>query len=196
MRKETHIRFQEKPRIQVAPFSDAVWRERLAKWTHAWGADGLENEVRILWSRRMRVTLGVYAYRQREIRVASFLLDAPDVFLQEVVCHELAHAAIHARTLAKANSRAGTGKGTPRSAPHGSDWRRLMREAGFIPRARIPHGELDRVLPLSDSKRVMWRHRCPKCHGERLAGRPVKEWRCGRCRFFGIGGRLVIERMN
>ncbi len=186
------MRIEEKPRIQVAPFDDEGWRELLGKWAHAWEADALHDSIRIVVSRRMRVTLGVYAYREREIRIASFLLDAPAVFLQEVVCHELAHAAIHARELAASYA----GKPAQRSAPHGSDWRQLMRQAGWIPRARIPRAELDRMLPLVESKRVMWRHRCPKCQAERWAGRPVKEWRCGRCNWFGIGGRLKIERVD
>lgn len=186
------MRIQQKPRIQVAPFDEPVWRELLGKWAYAWEAGGLQDSVRIVVSRRMRVTLGVYAYREREIRIASFLLDAPAVFLKEVVCHEFAHAAIHARELTAAQA----GKPAQRSAPHGPEWRKLMRQASWIPRARIPRAELDRLLPLPESKRVMWRHRCPKCQVERLAGRPVKEWRCGRCRWFGIGGKLEIERID
>jgi predicted SprT family Zn-dependent metalloprotease len=186
------MRIEEKPRLQVAPFDEAGWRELLAKWAHSWDADGLDREVRIVVSQRMRVTLGVYAYREREIRIAAFLLDAPPLFLQEVVCHEFAHAAIHAR---EAKSLEG-GHDVDRSAPHGSAWRLLMRKAGWIPRARIPRGELDRLLPIHASKRVMWRHRCPKCQGERLAGRPVREWRCRNCSWFGIGGRLEVERLG
>ena len=85
MQREMRMRIQEKPRIQVAPFDKVGWGELLGKWAHAWEADGLPDSVRIVVSRRMRVTLGVYAYGEREVRIASFLLDAPAVFLQEVV---------------------------------------------------------------------------------------------------------------
>ncbi|MFK7898280.1 MAG: SprT-like domain-containing protein [Myxococcota bacterium] len=202
----------EKPRVHAAPFDSPEWRERLDKWAHAWDVAGLPDDVRIVVSRRMRVTLGVYAYREREIRIASFLLDAPAVFLQEVVCHEFAHAAMHARDLNRAaEERAQESKSEARSergltrrrrsrrkraSPHGAGWRQLMQQAGWIPRARIPRAELDRLVPFRESNRVVWRHRCPQCHGERLAGRPVRDWRCGRCRFFGIGGRLEIERIE
>ena len=83
----------------------------------------------------MRVSLGFYLSRSREIRVADFLFDGPVALLQEVVCHEFAHAAVDERY----------GR---RGRPHGREWRSLMRLAGREPRVRIPGVELERLIPI------------------------------------------------
>lgn len=166
-----------------SPFDDAIWQERLAKWSQHWGLPELPGRVQIGVSTRMRVSLGRCAPRSGTIRIASFLLAGPEHLLAEVVCHELAHVAaveLHG----------------PRCRPHGREWRALMRAAGHAPRARIPEADLERVLPLQGSTRVVWEHRCPACGARRLAGRPVKQWRCARCHRFGLGGRLVVSRLE
>jgi len=47
-------------------------------------------------SKRLRTTLGRCRPQTGEIRIAAFLVDAPAHLLDEVVCHELAHAAAYA----------------------------------------------------------------------------------------------------
>ena len=77
----------------------------------------------------MRVSLGRCLASQGEIRIAQFLLSGPPGLLEEVLCHEVAYAAAAARFGA-------------RIRPHGTEWRGLMRDAGFEPRTRIPDTEL------------------------------------------------------
>jgi predicted SprT family Zn-dependent metalloprotease len=167
----------------LPPFDQSPWPESLAKWAIAWDLPGLESRVRLLPSSRMRVSLGRYFPRSREIRIADFLFDAPRSLLHEVVCHEFAHAAVDERFGLDCR-------------PHGEEWRALMRQVGHDPRARIPGAELERLVPIGRSRRVSWRHRCPICQAQRLAGRPVASWRCVACVSVGSSGRLEVERLE
>jgi hypothetical protein len=66
---------------------------------------------------------------------------------------------------------------------------------GPEPRVRIPAAELGELLREVGSTRGMWEHRCPVCQMRRLAGRPVRQWRCAACTDAGLEGRLLISRM-
>jgi predicted SprT family Zn-dependent metalloprotease len=163
------------------PCADHRWHALLTDWAQRWGVPGLERRLSVQISTRLRTSLGRYSSAQRELRVASYLLDGPPSLLREVLCHEAAHAAVYERH----------GRST---RPHGPEWQALMREAGFAPRVRIPAAELD-GLPLPARRaRILWEHRCPVCQASRVAGRPVREWRCAACRAAGLSGKLVIER--
>jgi predicted SprT family Zn-dependent metalloprotease len=165
------------------PFDRAPWPSQFSAWTAKWGVPGLESRIRIVVSPRMRVSLGLYVARLKEIRIADFLFDGPTSLLQEVVCHEFAHAAVDERF----------GR---RGRPHGHQWRSFMRGAGHEPRVRIPSVELERMIPIAKSRRVAWLHRCPVCRAKRVGGRPVSSWRCVACVSSGLKGRLVIERLE
>lgn len=169
--------------MRSPPFDQAPWPNHLEKWAADWDVAGIENRVSLVASSRMRVSLGLYVPRRREIRIADFLLDASASLLLEVVCHEFAHAAVHERF-----GRA--------CRPHGPEWRAFMRRAGCEPRVRIPGAELDRLVPTGGSGRVAWLHRCPVCLAERVGGRPVQNWRCVACTSLGRSGRLEIERLG
>ena len=158
------------------------WQSLAATWARAWDVPDLPERVQIRESRRMRVSLGRCVAERGEIRIASFVLAAPAALLEEVLCHELAHVAVALRH--------------GRWRPHGPEWKELMRRAGREPRARIPAGEVDRLLARAPRRRILWEHRCPLCHASRLAGRPVRNWRCARCRAAGLTGRLVITRLG
>jgi predicted SprT family Zn-dependent metalloprotease len=77
----------------------------------------------------MTRSLGRCHPERRLIRLASWLREAPDVLLAEVLCHEVAHVAVH--ELHGSDCR-----------PHGSEWKALMRTAGYPARTRIPEGQL------------------------------------------------------
>jgi predicted SprT family Zn-dependent metalloprotease len=158
------------------------WRRRIRPWAELWGCTGLEQRIGLQVSSRLRTTLGRCAPRRREVRIASFLLDAPDALLDEVLCHESAHVAVYELH-------------GPGPRPHGAEWRTLMRAAGFEARVSLALDDLHGLPESVRRARAMWEHRCPVCHARSLAGRPVRQWRCAQCRESGLDGRLIITRM-
>ena len=160
---------------------ERLWRPLVARWSETWNLPHLPDRIQVKASSRMRVSLGRCLASQGEIRIAQFLLSGPPGLLEEVLCHEVAHAAAAARFGA-------------RIRPHGTEWRGLMRDAGFEPRTRIPDTELPHDTLAATRRRVFWQHRCPICEASRIAGRPVRGWRCAKCLASGLGGRLDIRR--
>ena len=98
-------------------------------WAEAWGVPGLESRLSVCFSTRMSRSLGRCQPERKLIRLASWLREAPDVLLAEVLCHEVAHVAVHELH----------GRGC---RPHGREWKALMRTAGYQARARIPEDQL------------------------------------------------------
>jgi len=172
------------PPAEGAPLADAPWNELLEHtrtWCALWCVPHLADRLEIRVSSRFRTSLARCRPARREIRIARFVVDGPAELLREVLCHEVAHAAaaeLHGL----------------RVRPHGREWKTLMRQAGFEPRVRIARTELDALPVPAQRSRVVWLHRCPVCHAERRAGRPVRAWRCAACRAAGLGGRLEISR--
>jgi predicted SprT family Zn-dependent metalloprotease len=151
-------------------------------WSETWGVPDLRSEVRLELSHRMRSSLGGFYARERIIRIADTLLEAPPHLLQEVLCHEAAHAAVEILH-------------GPRARSHGREWKELMRRIGLEPRVHVPGVELGEASQRAARKRWVWRHRCPHCRAERLAGRPVRQWRCRPCQEAGGDGKLVVTRV-
>ncbi len=163
--------------------SSEVWQPLVAEWAARWGTPGLESRLSVEVSTRLRTSLGLCTPAQTRLRIASFLLEAPSALLYEVLCHEAAHAAVyelHAR----------------RVRPHGSEWKALMKLAGYTPRVRIPATELEDLPPATRRARVLWEHRCPVCQVFKMAGRPVRQWRCASCLRSGLSGELLISRSS
>jgi predicted SprT family Zn-dependent metalloprotease len=154
---------------------------RIREWADMWGVPELHDRVEVQTSKRLRTTLGRCRPQTGEIRIAAFLLNAPEPLLDEVLCHELAHAA--AFDLHGSRIRA-----------HGPEWSRLMRIAGYAPRSRLEARELDALPTGALPSRIRWEHRCPVCQATRNAGRPVPQWRCSACRGAGLNGDLTITR--
>jgi predicted SprT family Zn-dependent metalloprotease len=159
-----------------------VWNEWAPRWSARWGVPDLRNEVKVELSHRMRWSLGGFYARERIIRISDTLLEAPPHLLDEVLCHEAAHAAVEILHGGRARS-------------HGREWRDLMREVGLEPRVHVPGAELGRASQRAARKRWVWRHRCPYCRAERIAGRPVRQWRCRPCQAAGGDGKLTVTRV-
>lgn len=157
-------------------------RTLIARYGGLWGLPGLEERLSLSFSRRFQTSLGRCAPALGQIRLAAFLLDGPLVLLHEALCHEAAHAAIHELH--------GLGP-----KPHGPEWRGLVQAAGFEPRTRVPAELLEGIAPPRRGSRPVWAHRCPVCHGSRVARRAVRRWRCATCRSDGLDGQLVITRL-
>jgi predicted SprT family Zn-dependent metalloprotease len=102
------------------------------KWAEAWGVPGLESRLSIRFSTRMSRSLGRCHPERKLIRLASWLREAPDALLAEVLCHEVAHVAVH--ELHGRDCR-----------PHGREWKELMQVAGYPARTRIPEDQLPRI---------------------------------------------------
>jgi predicted SprT family Zn-dependent metalloprotease len=157
-------------------------RDRLADWGSLWGIPSFAERVALRTSRRMRTSLGSYDARRVQLTVANWLVAGPLALLEEVLCHEAAHAAVH--TLHGRHAKA-----------HGTEWRALMEQAGVEPRVRMPWGALPASRRVPTARRGLWEHRCPVCQVTRVARTRVSRWRCRSCREAGRDGRLVIWRL-
>jgi predicted SprT family Zn-dependent metalloprotease len=99
---------------------------------------------------------------------------------REMVCHEAAHSVVWERYGRAAR-------------PHGTEWRALVRAAGFEPKATLVRcGERRRQA----TDTTVFRHVCPVCQFSRRAKRRMSRWRCPECRAVGLEGALRIERVS
>lgn len=154
----------------------------LADWGALWGVPDLELSVRLVFSARIRRSLGLCRPESGELRLHPALREGPPELLREVVAHEAAHAAIH-RLYGR------------RARPHGVEWRRLMLLAGLEPRVRFPAAALPGHLLEATRPRFAYLHTCAACGARWTAGRRDRRWRCRRCVEAGRPGRLAVTRV-
>ncbi len=149
--------------------------------TLAWGLpDGFAAGVSVVFSRRLRRSLGRCALEAREIRLHQGLVQARGTLLEEVLTHELAHLVVHDRSSAHCR-------------PHGTEWAALVQAAGYPARARLTVDDLDSLrLAGRGRPKIVYVHRCHVCHTERPAQKPMPRWRCASCRIAGLAGRLSV----
>lgn len=147
------------------------------RWARLWGLPDLATKTTIEFSPRLRTSLGRCLPARGTIRLHPALRDAPPDLRDEVLCHELAHLAAHRLH-------------GPGIRAHGREWRRLMQQAGFAPRARMPRPAGLKLAPRRPT--VLYHHRCPVCGAGRTARRPVRAWRCRDCFEAGLDGVLEI----
>ena len=155
--------------------------EKARGWEQVWGLPGLLDSVTVEFSTRMRVSLGLCRPVEGRIRLAAGLRNGNVHLLEEVLCHELAHVAVH-RLFGR------------RAKPHGREWKSLLVAAGYEPRVRVM-GDDPRLPATFHKPRPRWEHRCPVCQARRVAGRPVRQWRCAACRNAGLPGTLVMTKL-
>lgn len=155
---------------------------QLAAWGELWQTPGLESRLKISWSTRMFRSLGRCTPTKGIIRLSAHLAEADPVLLEEVICHEAAHAAVHEIYRA-------------RLKPHGREWADLMRAAGFKPRASIRVELPGAVLAARALTGKRFLHRCPVCGASRVSRASRPRWRCGACYKSGRGGWLEILEM-
>lgn len=140
-----------------------------------WATPRLPTTVNIAFSSRLTKSFGRADVRRRRISLAAQLAGT-DAFVEEVLCHELAH--IVAFDL--------VGKS---EYPHGPTWQRLVRAAGFAPTRRLSGpAPSDDALPRIQRKRFV--HRCSVCSFSRIASRRMPGWRCADCVRAGLDGLL------
>ena len=148
---------------------------------HEWSEPELAERISLSFSVRLKRSLGRCRPDRGEIRLASWLEQAPETILREVICHEVAHAVTYVRH-----------GGACR--PHGTEWRALMVAAGQPARARLPADALPLHLRHYTRPNLPYRHRCARCQATRNGRRAMPHWRCGRCLEAGYDGRLTIAR--
>ena len=151
----------------------------LRSWAKLWRVPGLSDRITFRHNACLRTTIARWL-------IASHCLEVSTRFFElrldhrEILCHELAHAAasrIHGRSV----------------RPHGHEWRELMREAGYEPRARRVSQRGSRASPNTIPSQSLYEHRCAVCHAVRYGKKPVKSWRCVQCVGAGLAGHLTIK---
>jgi predicted SprT family Zn-dependent metalloprotease len=167
---------------QVKQHNTKRLRSAISYWAKSWGVESLEDRVNVVFSPRMVKSLGRCDLRSKTIRLNPKLKGRRGRILLEVLCHEAAHIAVHE-------------KYGPGGSPHGEEWRRCVRQAGFVPRVTVGLKGLD--LPQRDRKTssAQYEHRCPVCQMTRTSSRPVSRWRCAACVGAGLDGHLIVERI-
>ena len=156
-------------------------RDWLDEWSRLWSVPQLPKKLQITPNPRLRNSLGRSHPATGRIHLHKQLADEPESLLREVVCHEAAHVAVHLLY----------GR---RVRPHGPEWARLMRTAGYEPRVRMDTARLSPTFQAAVRPSTLYRHQCPLCGAARTARRPVRRWRCRGCHDAGYDGRLEITR--
>ena len=167
---------------QVKKHDTKRFRSAISCWAKSWGAESLEERVNVVFSPRMVKSLGRCDLRSKTIRLNPMLRGCRGRILLEVLCHEVAHIAVHE-------------KYGPGSSPHGEEWKRYVRQAGFVPRVTASLKGLNLPPPARKAPSALYEHRCPVCQMTRTSSRPVSRWRCAACVEAGLDGRLIVERI-
>jgi predicted SprT family Zn-dependent metalloprotease len=161
--------------------SSGIVSGELARTFHGWAAlwklPQLQNRVTLCLNARLRTTIARLVIDSSGLEVSTRFFALRDQ--RQILCHELAHAAAVMKY----------GRAV---RPHGPEWCRLIRMAGFEPQTRRatdrPRGTVPRRAPTP----TRYEHRCAVCQAIRYAKRPVKNWRCAECIGAGLGGKLTI----
>ena len=163
----------------IAPDISSL-RQQIIPWSKKWRLPGLENNIQIEFSGRLRTSLGRTLPARRVVRLNRLLL-LPDnqALLPEVLCHEVAHVATF--DLHGSHCR-----------PHGPEWKSLVLAAGYPARLRLGLASDNRTTQVPIRRSVIYQHRCPVCQAVRFARRPNRRWLCGECVASGEPGSLVI----
>lgn len=168
-----------KKQVIAGPLPSSV-SELIMRWMSLWGLPGFEQHIAVSFSSRLHRALGRCYAKRRRITLAERLKEMKPSVLEEVLCHELAHLAVLELFGEKCR-------------PHGSEWARLMRAAGFEPRRRLVLDDGGEPSSISHP-RYIYIHYCPVCQSERVARRPVRAWRCASCSALGMDGELEIVK--
>ena len=155
-------------------------QQDIQSWSKLWGVPNLSKEIKVSFNARLRSTVARLLSDIDVIQVGQRFI-ALRSKRREILCHELAHAAVSRRATAD-------------HSPHGVEWEKLVRSAGFKPTSRLTVSQ-----PSSHSTRksdVRYEHRCLVCQFVSVAQRPVHSWRCPECVRCGLPGKLTVKRFR
>jgi SprT protein len=153
-------------------------RASILKFCALWRVEEIQDDIQVEFSTRLTRSLGRTQPLRKVIRLNRELCTTLNDYLNEVICHELAHiAAVHLHG--------------PSIKPHGEEWQSLVRLAGFEPSIRL------RVNGQSTTGKAprRYKHYCPVCHSQRIGRTRMTRWRCSACVANGLSGELQIEEM-
>jgi len=163
-----------------ASFQDSADQIQAAvfKLCRLWNVEEIQGEIKVEFCGRLTRSLGRTLSSQKTIRLNMELCTTLKDYLDEVICHELAHVVtVHQHG--------------PSSRPHGEEWRNLVRLAGYEPSVRMQvNGQ---VPPRKVPKK--YKHYCPVCHLQRISRTKITRWRCSECVANGLTGQLQTEEM-
>ena len=97
------------------------FKSHLNHWGRFWNVPHLGDIVTVVYSPRLRTSLGRANREQRNIRLHPRLQKDLSALALETLCHEAAHIAVwilHGKT----------------ARPHGVEWRELVIKAKYVPR--------------------------------------------------------------
>jgi predicted SprT family Zn-dependent metalloprotease len=153
-------------------------RDSILKYCRLWGIETIQDDIQIEVSKRLTRSLGRTQPLKKIIRINAELCTTLNEYLEEVICHELAHiASVHQHGTA--------------IKPHGEEWKALVSLAGFEPSVRL---QVDSESAISKPPKK-YKHYCPVCHSKRVGRRRMMRWRCKVCVTSGLSGQLQIEEM-
>lgn len=154
--------------------------EAAANWARLWGVPELLAGITFRRNERLRSTIARWLLNEHcvELSPRFFALRRRQ---EEILCHELAHAAAVVNYGRRVEA-------------HGPAWRALVHAAGFEPSVRFRSSRRRGAQPRRTTHRPqLFEHRCLVCHAVRFAGKPNNRWRCVECLCNGLAGRLRIS---
>ncbi len=149
------------------------------KYCSLWHVDEIQDEIQIVFSKRLTRSLGRTQPLQKVIRLNVRLLNDLNSYLEEVICHELAHVAA-------------THISGPSIKPHGKEWQKLVCQTKYEPTIKL----MVKDSRLTSKPRKRFKHSCLVCHSERIARTKMTRWRCKTCVENGLSGQLKIEEIT
>ena len=160
--------------------------QRLIAWLAAtWSIPKEALEVELAVNPRLTRAVARFLRRPRVIELGPRFFELGSRH-EEILCHEFAHVAVDFVHGSSAK-------------PHGLEWRRLVKAAGYRAEPRttgaLPIEQGPAVPKRRASPTAVYEHRCPVCQMVRRAKRPVPQWRCAACVAAGLPGTLQITRL-
>ena len=150
----------------------------ITRWAKLWRLPELRERLTFRKNPRLRTTVARWVIQSNCIEVSARFFELRFGH-DEILCHELAHAAA-VWTYGRA------------VRSHGAEWRALVSEAGYEPKARRASDGKAGGPQRDNRARLAYEHRCSVCHAVRYARKPVRSWRCVECVGAGLPGHLTI----
>ncbi len=101
------------------------YRPLLRRWFCVWGLSHTADHVKVEWSADLGRKFGICHQAERRIVLAVSLKGSQKGLFREILCHEAAHIAIYELYDDVARH-------------HGKEWKALIRQVNFVPRAVVP----------------------------------------------------------